>query len=362
MNKNYAIGLLVAVIVIGGIAYLVSNRGGNPGDMASSTPVNVVDNSTPSSSPQQSQPSVTTAPVVALSDTTAVVTGSVVPNGAFTSYWYEYGTTPNLGSKTSDQNLGSGFGKIQASAFISGLTKNTTYYFRLVAENRFGKVSGEQLTFKTTVGTPAPVGGVPSATTLLTTNVTASSANVLGDVTANKVPTIYWFEYGKTTDLGNVTSFATLDNAGAIKTSVGLTLSNLDSGTTYYYRLDAQNQFGTVNGSIKSFVTLGPVAATAPTVATNNASGMDTSGVSLFGTVNPNGAETTYWFEYSVNSHFATSSISRTNGITLAASKSVSSVREDLTSLNSKTTYYFRLVAQNNLGTVQGSVRTFRTK
>ncbi len=363
MNKNYTIGLLAAVILIGGIVY-VNSRGGVSSDVASSTSMTPasVDNNVPVTTNQPSQPKVTTVSVISTSDTAAVVTGNVIPNGAFTSYWYEYGTTINLGNKTADQNLGSGFSVIQASAFISGLTKNTDYYFRLVAENRFGKVVGSQFTFKTTVGTPAPVGGVPGVTTLSISNITNTSANVLGDVTANKVITRYWFEYGRTTELGNTTGIATLNNSGTVKTPVALTLSNLEPSITYYYRLNAQNQFGTVSGAIKSFVTTGPVAAQAPTVITNIASGMDASGVSMFGTVNPNGAETTYWFEYTTDSHFATSSTNRTSSITIVASRSASSVREDLTGLKSKTTYYFRLVGQNSQGLVQGSSRSFRTK
>ncbi len=364
MNKNYLIGFLTVLVLVAGIIYLISKKESPSGTASttSTTSVSVVENNASLPAPQPSQPSIKTGSVVSTFDTASVVTGTIVPNGAFTSYWYEYGTSANLGSKTTDQNLGSGFAPTQASALISGLTKNTGYYFRLVAENRFGKVFGNQLTFKTTVGLPAPIGGVPGATTLLTTNVTNTSANVLGDVTANRGTTRYWFEYGQTTELGNTTGSAVLDNTGIIKTPIGLTLNNLEPGITYYYRLNAQNQFGTVNGAIKSFSTTGQVSATAPKVITNNASGMDATGASLFGTINPNGAETTYWFEYSTDSRFTTSSVKRTSGITVAPSRTTSTVREDLTGLKSKTTYYFRLAAQNNQGSVNGSVLSFKTR
>lgn len=162
-----------------------------------------------------------------------------------------------MGSKTSNQTIGSGFVAIQAPGYITNLVKNTTYYFRLVAENQYGKVVGSQYSFKTTEGTPAPVGNAPTTKTVSASGVSRTTSNLNGEVNPNKASTQYWFEYGKTTELGNTSSFESSGDGNA-KISVSISLSNLQPLTTYYFRLNAQNQFGTINGSILSFKTLGP--------------------------------------------------------------------------------------------------------
>ena len=188
------------------------------------------------------------------SATTVVIGGTVNPKGAFTSYWYEYGKTSDLGTKTSNQTMGSGFVSIQAPAYITDLSKNTTYYFRLVAENQYGKVAGNQYVFQTTESTPAPVGNAPTTKTISANNISSTTANINGEVTPNKTETQYWFEYGKTPQLGGTSAFSSAGN-GTVKSSVSISLSDLESKTTYYFRLNAQNQFGTINGSILNFKT-----------------------------------------------------------------------------------------------------------
>jgi hypothetical protein len=105
--------------------------------------------------------------------------------------------------------------------------------------------------------------------------------------------------------LGN-TSVVSSTSDGNTKITVSNSLSGLQPFTTYYYRIDTQNQFGTTNGSILSFTTSGPAAESAPSVVTRNATRIATSSATLQGTVNPNGLETRYWFEYSTDSLLGT--------------------------------------------------------
>src|SRR3990167_2305814 len=131
MNKNTALILgIVAILIIGGA--IVFSRS----DSVSSTPA--VETTTTKTAVittqvrQSGLPILATSPRIASTDTTVVTTGSVNPNGAFTNYWYEYGLTANLGTKTSSQSVGSGYALIPTPAYVTGLTKDTTYYFRLV--------------------------------------------------------------------------------------------------------------------------------------------------------------------------------------------------------------------------------------
>ncbi len=262
--KNYttaALTVIVLGLIIWGIVYTV-NKSPDSTVVSTTTGENTNNTNTNTGGVIQSTiPTAITNSAVSPTDTTAIVNGSVNPKGSFTSYWYEYGKTSELGSKTSTQTMGSGFVTIQAPGYITNLTKNTTYYFKLVAENQNGRVAGSQYTFKTTEGTPAPLGSAPTTKTISANGVSRTTANLNGEVTPNQNDTQYWFEYGTTAELGNTTAFSAVGD-GKVKVPVSISLSDLKPLTTYYFRINAQNQFGTINGSILNFKTTGPAAST----------------------------------------------------------------------------------------------------
>jgi hypothetical protein len=88
-------------------------------------------------------PTVTAAPAGDLSTSGATLRGTVTPNGsAVTDCHFEYGTSTAYGSSVPcAQSAGSGTSGVPVSATLSGLDRNTTYYFKLVATNRLGTVS-----------------------------------------------------------------------------------------------------------------------------------------------------------------------------------------------------------------------------
>ncbi len=364
-SKNaWLVAGVVALLAVGGLAFYANQKGGLFGNATSTPPVANVDNSTtppPKQQPQAGRPIAVTSSSVASTESTAIVSGRVTPNGAFTSYWYEYGNTANLGSKTVNQMIGSGYIGITAPAYITGLVKDTTYYFRLVAENQFGRVSGVQYSFKTTIGNPPPQGSAPSVHSSTAGGITRTTVNLNGEVTPNGASTQYWFEYGPTSSLGNTTSLQSVGD-GTSRVNASVSLSGLDPATTYYFRLNAQNQFGTVNGSILNFTTNGPPAPMAPVVSTRSANNISSTTATLRGTVDPNGAETTYWFEYSTDSLLGSVLLNTTAQKSAGAGLNNVSVEADVTGLSHDTNYYFRVVAQNSLGLVRGERLTFRTQ
>ena len=363
------IGIIVVLAIIGVILYM--NRAGlSPSGTATSTPsattVNINTGTQqnpggPISAPQAGAPIVITSPNAAPSTKSAVVSGSIVPDGSPTSFWFEYGPSPDLGMKASSQAIGSGFNTITTSEFLTGLSVDTTYYYRLVGQNAFGKVTGTTYTFQTSANNPPPpVGSAPSIKTLSASALSRSSATLNGEINPDQSQTQYWFEYGKTSSLGSTSIFQSAGN-GNVNAAISATVSNLDPASTYFYRLNAQNQFGTVNGQVMTFVTPGPPVTAAPTAETQSASSIRSSSATLNGSVNPNGIETSYWFEYSSDASLTAPNLKSTSPQSAGSGAALKSVSQGTTGLASSTTYYFRIVAKNSAGLVDGPQSSFKT-
>ena len=93
-------------------------------------------------------PTVTTKPASAIGTTTATLNGSANPNGASTSGWFRYGTTPGpcnatFGTATATTALGSGSTAVNYSRGLTGLTVGQIYYFCAVASNSTGTTYGQ---------------------------------------------------------------------------------------------------------------------------------------------------------------------------------------------------------------------------
>ena len=95
----------------------------------------------------------------------------------------------------------------------------------------------------------------------------------------------------------------------------------------------------------------------APTVTTSDATSVAASTATLNGSVNPNGLSTTYYFEYGTTTNYGSTTTSTDAGTGTTAI----SVSADLTGLSEGTTYHFRLVATNSVGTSNGDDKTFTT-
>src|ERR1039458_5928303 len=130
----------------------------------------------------------------------------------------------------------------------------------------------------------------------------------------------------------------------------------MSPNTLYYYQLRATNSVGTVSGLISSFTTNAP-AAQAPTGTTRAASAITTTSATLGGTVNPNGANTSYIFLYGTNSSLSGASQTGTYGI--GSGTTTLSVTGNAPGLTGGTTYYYRIQATNSVGTTNGSILSF---
>jgi hypothetical protein len=109
-----------------------------------------------------SKPAVTTGAAASVTQATATLTGTVTPNGAPTSYFFQYGPTSLYGASTPATTVSA---KQTVAVPIGGLAPFTTYHYRLVAQNSHGITKGKDRTFKTKrqplglslIATPNPV-------------------------------------------------------------------------------------------------------------------------------------------------------------------------------------------------------------
>ena len=103
-TSTLVIGGVVLLVIAGGIFYTTQYMGSSTN--ATSTVSTITDTNQVQQNNTVTQvpgvPVVTTNSLVAPTGMTAVVTGTVIPMGANTAYWYEYGITSSFGQKTSN--------------------------------------------------------------------------------------------------------------------------------------------------------------------------------------------------------------------------------------------------------------------
>ena len=98
---------------------------------------------------------------------------------------------------------------------------------------------------------------------------------------------------------------------------------------------------------------------TAPTVTTNAATALTTTGATLNGTVSSNGAPTTVTFDYGLTVGYGSSATATASP--LASGAVNTAVSAAVTGLTCGTTYHFRVKGVNSAGTTNGTDLTFTT-
>ena len=89
---------------------------------------------------------------------------------------------------------------------------------------------------------------------LSASTITPTSATLNGTVNPNGWPTTAWFQWGTTTNYGNLTSVTDL-GSGTTALPLSAPLAGLTPSVTYHFRVAATNDYGLVYGSDQSFTT-----------------------------------------------------------------------------------------------------------
>jgi len=291
-------------------------------------------------------PTVTTAPVTDIMQTTATSGGTVTSDGGttVTARGVCWSTSTNPTTANSYTTNGSGTGTFVSN--LTGLTANTLYYVRAYATNSVGTAYGNELTFTTL---PNPV--LPTVTTTAVTDITQTTATSGGNVTSDGGATVTargvcWSTSSNPTTAGSHTT----DGSGT-GTFVS-NLTGLTANTLYYVRAYATNSVGTSYGNELTFTTL---TVSAPTVTTAAATNITQTTATSGGTVTSDGGATVTarGVCWNTSSNPTTANSHTTDG------SGTGTFVSNLTGLTPLTLYYVRAYATNSVGTAYGNELSF---
>jgi hypothetical protein len=191
-----------------------------------------------------------TDPATDVTPTTAVLNGTLDPDGLATTFYFQYGKTTSYG-QTVPAPPGSSVGTVTpgstpVSTNVGNLESGKTYHYRLVGTNGTGTTiaSDDQV-----LTTPEP----PAVDAFSSANVTATSADLRALINPKGEETTYYFEYGTTPEYGSTAPASPgVLPAGNVSEDVTVPVTGLQ-GVTYHFRVVAENKWGTTTSGDQTF-------------------------------------------------------------------------------------------------------------
>ena len=197
----------------------------------------------------------------------------------------------------------------------------------------------------------APPGGTPTASTGDSANVTDTSADLSATINLRGEAGGFHFVYGTSQD--ELTSSSPEAAAGVVSsdTPETETLSNLSPGTTYYYAASADNATASTTASnVEQFTTdPGP-----PVISNVNVDSVTDTTATLDFSVDPQGADTTYFVEYGPDTNYSQDG-QQTQPVDIGSTTGAQNRSVTLTGLNPGSSYDFQVVASNSVQQDVGS-------
>jgi phosphodiesterase/alkaline phosphatase D-like protein len=292
-----------------------------------------------------SKPVVSTDPATNVSFNTATINGTLYTLGVAqtVNVFFKYDTDTVYGYTTAMQSLSA---PGHFSVNLSGLQSNKTYHFIAYAvdaanNSESGIATGVDLYFTTLITIPPEVSTSPAD------SITPDCAKLHGFLDSRGTASIVdvSFEYGLTSDYGNVSDTLAMSSAGAF----GITIDDLLPNTTYHYRALA-NGHDTVTGADMTFKT----ANAPPVVTTENYANLSSTSITLQGKLNSLGSDSVYVsFEYGMTIAYGNT----TSPVPASSPGPFSAI---VNNLAPDTTYHYRARASGSY-TAYGVDRTFTT-
>ena len=196
----------------------------------------------------------------------------------------------------------------------------------------------------------------PVVTTSFASNVTESTVTLNGRVDPDGRGNITEcrFEYGFGKTYGHSIPCTPDPESSPFTeaTNVTAVVSGLSPGTRDHYRVVATNASGaTSDGNDETFITTQP-----PSIDGLKAEKLTVTTAELIAELNPNGLQTSYWFEYGPNTSYG-ETVPIPDG--MITGSSVQERRVQLSGLTPHVVYHYRLVAENEDGSTTSEDHTF---
>lgn len=288
------------------------------------------------------QPIVTTNNATGVEETNATLNGTLVYDGGENcTCRFEYGTTESYGSFTYNQSIAEG---TNFAVNVSSLDPGQLYRYRAIANNTDRENYGDDKAFLTKPYKPVSITATRISGTQINLNWTAGEG-------ANNT----YIEFSTSVSVWTRGEGTPIYNGSLLV----FNHTSLTPGYTYNYQAWSYAEW-TYNPTVHQWSdensSDNQSTLSTPTVTTNDATLVEETTSRLNGILDNDGGETcTVWFSYGLTPSLGTntSGQSKTTGQSFYA---------DLSSLQQGKLYYFKAVADNSIGTVNGSIKTFLTK
>jgi hypothetical protein len=311
-------------------------------------------------------------PVVAVeapgevSYTSAKVTGTVNPKGHLTTCKFEYAFDAQFEDAKSTpcaSNPGNGSSPVAVEAQLSGLRGTAEYHVRLVAENRGipgNTTSSSAVSFHTLTAAQPTIAIEPVSA------VTSMSAHFAGHINPNAPAgdpaafDVSWEFQCSPSCPGLAGGTVAADNTSH---EVSVDATGLEPGERYEVVLVGKNA-----NEVPVTDPEGPVSFTtpaiAPSVISSTVAAASGTEATLSSLIDPGGAPTRYHYDYITEAAYLTDGESFGEGtlstpqagpLGSAGDNQPHEASASITGLDANTNYRFRVVAQNDVETVQGA-------
>ena len=289
------------------------------------------------------EPAVSDLSISGITGNEANISVSVNPGRLSTASVLEYSTDNKFITRVTTVSLGSARGSDTQtlSTSLSHLQARTTYYTRVTSTNQLGSTTSSTESFTTIGELPrAVLSSVESSLTSVSASVTVNTGLLSGTVYLEA-------STNRSFKDSSSSSVSTFVSGGPTRHSI--TVAGLTNRTDYFIRAIATNELGSFITAIQSVRTTGGIP-----VISHVTIRPSTSTASLSASIDTTGLDTFVTAEVSTHQD-----LSDATEYFLYSGTSSGEYRATLKNLVPRVTYFLRVTATNDSGTVLSAVKTF---
>ncbi|MGA7415532.1 MAG: fibronectin type III domain-containing protein, partial [Bryobacteraceae bacterium] len=285
-------------------------------------------------------PSATTEPPQGITASAATLEATINLTGEAGGFRFLWGLSAGaLTEETPETAAGAISSATPEREELPGLSANTTYFYKAVADNASASTQAGNVRSFTT-----PAAG-PVISEASATAITETTAKI--DITINPggADTEYRVEYGHDNSYGQHTEFTDIGAASSPQ-EVEVPLTGLEAGSTYHFDVVAKNSVepGGVSSEDRQFTTEPEGGAPrGPEISEVSVASVSETTAKIGLTINPDGADTKYRIDYGSEDPFEED----TEFVDIGSGHTPKHLEATLTELEPATTYHFIVEAEN---------------